>query len=108
MTNTGTDSDSERGIGVSTCGAAAPYALAFFPAASSSHWQGFARIINHSPVSGTVSIDAELGHGVGLGAASDVTAKSIESEAASASSPNPISHQPRGDVIAGARDEGVL
>ena len=67
LTNTGTDNDSERGIGVSTCGAAAPYALAFFPAASSSHWQGFARIINHAPVSGTVSIEGFDDAGVRYG-----------------------------------------
>ena len=37
------------------------------------------------------------------GAASDVTAKSVQSEAASASSPTPISHQLTSDVIAGTR-----
>ena len=39
-----------------------------------------------------------------LGAASDVTAKSVQSEAASASSPSPISPQLTSDVIAAARD----
>ena len=43
-----------------------------------------------------------------LGAASDVTAKSVQSEAASASSPTPISHQLTSDVIAGTRGTRVL
>ena len=43
-----------------------------------------------------------------LGAASDVTAKSVQSEAASASSPTPISHQLTSDVIAGTRGARVL
>lgn len=43
-----------------------------------------------------------------LGAASDMTAKSVESEAASASSPIPISLQLTSAVIAGARGDGVL
>ena len=42
------------------------------------------------------------------GAASDVTAKSVQSEAASASSPTPISHQLTSDVIAGTRGARVL
>ena len=42
-----------------------------------------------------------------LGAASDVTAKSVQSEAASASSPSPISPQLTSDVIAAARDAPV-
>ena len=43
-----------------------------------------------------------------LGAASDVTAKSVQSEAASASSPTPISLQLTGDVIAGTRGARLL
>ena len=43
-----------------------------------------------------------------LGAASDVTGKSVESEAASTSSPIPISLQLTSAVIAGARGDGVL
>ena len=43
-----------------------------------------------------------------LGAASDVTGKSVQSEAASASSPIPISLQLTSAVIAGARGDGVL
>ena len=43
-----------------------------------------------------------------LGAASDVTAKSVQSEAASASSPTPISHQLTSDVIAGTRGVRLL
>ena len=43
-----------------------------------------------------------------LGAASDVTAKSVQSEAASASSPTPISHQLTSDIIAGTRGARVL
>ena len=43
-----------------------------------------------------------------LGAASDVTPKSVQSEAASASSPTPISHQLTSDVIAGTRGARVL
>ena len=43
-----------------------------------------------------------------LGAASDVTAKSVQSEAASASSPTPISHQLTSDVIAGTRGARLL
>ena len=43
-----------------------------------------------------------------LGAASDVTGKSVESEAASASSPIPISLQLTSAVIAGTRGDGVL
>ena len=43
-----------------------------------------------------------------LGAASDVTAKSVQSEAASASSPTPISPQLTSDVIAGTRGARVL
>ena len=43
-----------------------------------------------------------------LGAASDVTSKSVQSEAASASSPTPISHQLTSDVIAGTRGARLL
>ena len=43
-----------------------------------------------------------------LGAASDVTAKSVQSEAASASSPTPISLQLTSDVIAGTPGARVL
>ena len=43
-----------------------------------------------------------------LGAASDVTAKSVQSEAASASSPTPISLQLTSDVIAGTRGARLL
>ena len=43
-----------------------------------------------------------------LDAASDVTAKSVQSEAASVSSPVPISLQLTSAVIAGARGDGVL
>ena len=43
-----------------------------------------------------------------LGAASDVTAKSVQSEAASASSPTPISLQLTSDVIAGMRGARLL
>ena len=43
-----------------------------------------------------------------LGAASDVTAKSVQSEAASASSPTPISLQLTSDVIAGTRGVRLL
>ena len=43
-----------------------------------------------------------------LGAASDMTGKSVESEAASVSSPVPISLQLTSAVIAGARGDGVL
>ena len=42
-----------------------------------------------------------------LGAASDVTAKSVQSEAASASSSTPISPRLTSDVIAAARDAPV-
>ena len=42
------------------------------------------------------------------GAASDVTSKSVQSEAASASSPTPISHQLTSDVIAGTRGARLL
>ena len=42
------------------------------------------------------------------GAASDVTAKSMQSGAASASSPTPIQLQPCRDVIADTRGDGVL
>ena len=42
-----------------------------------------------------------------LGAASDVTTKSVQSEAASASSPSPISPQLTSDVIAATRDAPV-
>ena len=55
-------------VGVPATGAAAAsHTLALFPSASSPHWTGFARVINHSEGSGTVRItgidDAGREHG---------------------------------------------
>ena len=50
-----------------TVSAASSHVLALFPSASSPHWEGFARIINHSDEPGTVRItgidDAGVEHG---------------------------------------------
>ena len=50
-----------------TVSAASSHLLALFPSASSPHWEGFARIINHSDEPGTVRItgidDAGVAHG---------------------------------------------
>ena len=54
-------------IGVPGAAAAASHTIALFPSASSPHWTGFARVINHSEGSGTVRItgidDAGREHG---------------------------------------------
>lgn len=54
-------------IGVPGAATAASHTIALFPSASSPHWTGFARVINHSEGSGTVRItgidDAGREHG---------------------------------------------
>ena len=77
--------------------------------------RGCSAIVHHSPSGEGWTIrdyrpilPSEPNASAHLGAASDVTGKSGESEAASASSPIPISRQLASAVIAGARNDGVL
>ena len=68
-----------------------PHLIALFPSASSPHWEGFARIINHSDEPGTVRItgidDAGVEHGpveLSLEARASVHLNSADLEAGSA------------------------
>ena len=73
----------------------APHVIALFPSASSPHWEGFARIINHSDEPGTVRIRGIDDAGIEYGPVE----LSLEASA--------VTHFNSGDLESGNSDKGL-